>query len=71
MATLAGITSVLISYFKEPDDYYDRLVDITSWTDDFEREKELKEIWTKRGMQPDYIINEFSELLPIVIGSNL
>jgi HAD superfamily hydrolase (TIGR01549 family) len=68
MAQQAGITSVWANYPKEKNDYYKLLVDITSWTsDDFERESELKEQFLSKGVQPDYTIDDFSQLMPIVL----
>ena len=67
MAAMAGITSILVNYPKEQNDYYNLLVDITSWTEeDFIREKQLKAIWRSNDMKPDYIITDFSELISII-----
>lgn len=68
MAKLANITSVWVNYPKENNNYYDLLIDITSWTeDDFKREKKLKKQYISSGIQPDYIISRFSQLLPIIL----
>lgn len=49
---------------KEPNDYYQKLVDITSWTDeDFERELKLKEECKEKNIHADYVINQFKDLL--------
>ena len=70
MAKQAGIVSVWANYPKEKNNYYDMLVDITSWTDeDFAREVELKKEYISTGIQPDYTINNFSQLIPIVIDT--
>ena len=70
MAGTAGITSVLVNYPKEQNNYYKLLVDITSWTDaDFEREARLKQAFIDSKMKPDYIISNFSELLTIIENS--
>ena len=64
MANSAGITSVLVKYEKEPNDYYQKLVEITSWTDeDFEREAKLKKECQKKNIHPNFVINKFSDLL--------
>lgn len=66
MAKLAGLTSVWVNYPKEKNNYYDLLVDITSWTEnDFNREKLLKQEFDKNKVKPDYIIHDFKELLEI------
>lgn len=68
MAGTAGITSVWINHPKEKNNYYDLLVDITSWTeDDFVREFNLKQEFSKSNMKPDYTIHNFKELLDIFI----
>ena len=72
MAGLAGITSVLINNPKDENNFYQLLVDITSWTDeDFEREAKIKNSFISSNMKPDYIINSFSELLEIFKKCNL
>lgn len=69
MANMADITSVLIKHPKEKNDYYSRLVDITSWTqDDFQRESKIKEECETRGIYPDYTIHKFDELINILNG---
>lgn len=66
MAGLAHITSIWVNYPKEKNNYYDLLVDITSWTkDDFKREKDLKEKFIESNMKPDFTISQFKELLKI------
>lgn len=69
MAKQAGVTSVLMNPPKEKNDYYQKLVDITSWTDqDFKKEKELKEKIFKDRISPDFEIHDFSELTNIING---
>lgn len=64
MANSAGVTSILMQHPKEPNDYYQKLVDITSWTDeDFERELKLKEECKEKNIHADYVINQFKDLL--------
>ena len=66
MAKMAGVTSVWARYEKEQNDFYQKLVDITSWTDeDFIRESTLKKEWNEKNLLPDYCISNYSELLPI------
>lgn len=66
MALQAHITSVWVNYEKSENDYYKTLVEISSWTDDdFKLEQELKSMWNSNHYQPDYVINNFSELLNI------
>ena len=68
MAKLANMTSVWVNYSKENNNYYDLLIDITSWTEeDFKREKYLKEQYISSGEKPDYIISKFPQLLPIIL----
>ena len=68
MAKLANMTSVWVDYPKKNNNYYDLLVDITSWSEeDFKREKELKEQYISAGIKPDYTISKFSQVLPIVL----
>ena len=68
MASLAGVTSVWANYEKEKNNFYELLVAITSWTDDdFARESKLKKIWSDSSMQPDYIINDFKDIISIVL----
>ena len=68
MAGMAGVTSVLADYAKEKNNYYQLLVDITSWSDeDFVMESKIRNEFIQSGMKPDYIIKEFKELLNILI----
>ena len=68
MANKAGITSVLIKHPKTENNYYQLLVDITSWTEeDFEKERELKLACESQGIKPNYIISAFDQLKEIVI----
>ena len=68
MAKMAGVTSVWANYDKQENDYYQKLVDITSWTDqDFAREQKLKQRWEANSLSPDYTISQFDELLSLFI----
>lgn len=70
MAKMAGITSVWANYPKEKNNYYSMLVDITSWTDDdFKREAKLKKQYVESGMQPDFTIDSFNQLIPILLDN--
>ncbi len=67
MAIQAGVTSVWMNPQKEKNDYYQKLVDITSWTEeDFKREKKLKETISNNNLSPDFEISEFSSLVKII-----
>ena len=69
MAKQAGITAVWVNYPKESNNYYNMLVDITSWTDeDFQREAKLKQEYLLKDVHPDYEINNFSQLSNILIS---
>lgn len=66
MANMANITSVLITHPKEKNDFYSRLVEITSWTDeDFIREENIKEECKTLNIGPDYVIDSFYDLTKI------
>lgn len=68
MANSAGITSVLVKYKKEPNDYYQKLVDITSWRDeDFIREAKLKKECLTKNIHPDFTIEKFSDIYNYVV----
>lgn len=70
MAKKAGIASVWADYPKKKNNYYDLLVNITSWTEeDFKHEEELKKQYFASGMQPDFTISNFKQLIPIVLDS--
>ena len=67
MAYMAGVTSVWYKKSVNNEEYYSMLDDITSWSDaDFERERQLKEIWEREQMQSDYEISDFKTLKDIV-----
>lgn len=70
MAKMAGITSVLCKYpcdFQSANDLYQKLVAISHWTDeDFQREKEIKQICQSDNIQPDYMVDSFEQLIEIV-----
>ena len=66
MAGLAGVTSVWVNYPKIKNNYYNMLVDITSWTEeDFDMEKLIKQEYERNKMKPDYTICNFKDLLEI------
>lgn len=66
MATLAEITSIWARYGTRLDtSYWPLLLSISHWTDEeTAREDELKK--KHAHLQPDYIIDSFNELLPII-----
>lgn len=74
MAKLANIRAVLCKYPCDPlitQDLYRKLVAISNWTtEDFEKEKRLKEICKKKGIEPDYTINSFNQLIKIIKDKN-
>lgn len=75
MAKIAGITSVLCNYpcdCQSANDLYQKLVAISHWTDeDFQREKEIKQICQSNNIQPDYIVDSFEQLIEIVKSFNI
>ena len=67
MAIQAGVTSVWMNPQKEKNDYYQKLVDITSWTEqDFLKEKELKEEIQNNKLSPDFEVKDYSEIVKII-----
>ncbi len=70
MAKIAGITSVLCKYpcdSKVANDLYQKLVAISHWTDeDFQHEKEIKQICKKNDIRPDYMVDSFERLIEII-----
>lgn len=70
MAKSAGITSVLCKYpidTKQSNDLYQKLVAISNWTEsDFKYESEIKELCKKNNIRPDYTIDSFEQLIPII-----
>lgn len=70
MAKIAGVASVLCKYPCDPqevNDLYQKLVDISHWTDeDFQRERELKQICQNNDIRPDYTISSFEQLTEII-----
>lgn len=67
MAIQAGVTSVWMHPIKEKNDYYQKLLDITSWSDqDFINEKKLRETMLRVNLLPDFEIDNFSKLIPII-----
>ncbi len=70
MAKTAGITSVLCKYptaESESADMYRKLVAISNWTvNDFEREAKLKKECEEKCILPDYTVNSFDSIVPII-----
>lgn len=70
MAKVAGVTSVLCKYPCDPqaaNDLYQKLVTISHWTDeDFQREKEIKQICQSNDIRPDYTVDSFKQLIDII-----
>lgn len=68
MAYSAGITSILINHPKKPNDYYQKLADITSWTEeDFLRETKLERECRDKNILPDITINHFQDVYTYVM----
>ncbi len=66
MAKMANMTAVWANYKKEKNDYYDKLVAITSWTEnDFANEKRLKQEFMELNLKPDYTITAYDQLLKL------
>ena len=74
MAELAGITSVLCKYpvdTEKSDDLYQKLVVISNWTEaDFENEIQIKELCQKNNIHPDYTVDSFEQIIPIIQSIN-
>lgn len=67
MAKAAGVTAVWANYFREDNDYSEKLLKITSWLpEDYEREKALARHLERNDIKPDYVIHSFCELTGIV-----
>ena len=63
MAKAAGVTAVWANYFREDNDYSEKLLKITSWLpEDYEREKALAMHLERNDIKPDYTIKELSEV---------
>lgn len=70
MALKAGITAVWINYKENNFELYQKLVKISHWNEeDFNKEIELKQEWDQMGLKPDYEINSYKELIPIIFNS--
>ena len=66
MAHKAGVKSIQCKHPVDFDieDYYRKLVRISSWTkDDFEKEARLKELIKDEEIRPDYTITNYEEIL--------
>lgn len=71
MANMAGITSILIKHPKESNDYYQKLVDITSWTEaDFIREEKLRKECQDKNICPDFTIESFTDVFTCIKTAN-
>lgn len=70
MAEVAGVASVLCKYPCDPqvtNDLYPQLVAISHWTDeDFQYEKEIKQICQSNNIRPDYTVDSFEQLIEII-----
>lgn len=70
MAEVAGVASVLCKYPCDPqvaNDLYQKLVAISHWTDeDFQHEKEIKQICQRNNIRPDYTADSFEQLIEII-----
>lgn len=70
MAEVAGVASVLCKYPCDPqaaNDLYLKLVAISHWTDeDFQHEKEIKQICQSNNIRPDYTVDSFEQLIEII-----
>lgn len=70
MAEVAGVASVLCKYPCDPqaaNDLYQKLVAISHWTDeDFQHEKEIKQICQRNNIRPDYTVDSFEQLIEII-----
>lgn len=70
MAKTAGVASVLCKYScdtQTTNDLYPKLVAISHWTDeDFQHEKEIKQICQSNDIRPDYTVDSFEQLIEII-----
>ena len=70
MAEVARVASVLCRYPCDPqvaNDLYLQLVAISHWTDeDFQYEKEIKQICQSNNIRPDYTVDSFEQLIEII-----
>lgn len=70
MAEVAGVASVLCKYPCDPqaaNDLYHQLVAISHWTgEDFQHEKEIKQICQSNNIRPDYTVESFEQLIEII-----
>ena len=70
MAKVAGVASVLCKYPCDPqtaNDLYRQLVAISHWTEeDFQHEKEIKQICQSNNIRPDYTVDSFEQLIEII-----
>ena len=69
MAKQAGVKVAQMLRSQPPKEHIDMLVAITSWTEaDFLAEAERKEKVAKLGIKADYIVSNYSQLLPLFLG---
>lgn len=70
MAKMAGVTSVLCKYPRDPQtagELYQKLVAVSHWTEaDFQRETEIKQACKANNIRPDYTIDSFEQLIAII-----
>lgn len=67
MAHHAGITSVWVDHPNKNPEYARQLLSVTSWTDqEYEAEQARKKEMDEKGIAPDYVIHNYSDLLNIL-----
>ena len=69
MAYKAGVRSIQCKHPVDFDavDYYQKLVRISSWTKaDFEKETKIKELCKLEGIELDYLVSGFEEIVRIM-----
>lgn len=70
MAKVAGVAAVLCKYpcdSQATNDLYTKLIAISHWTgEDFQREKEVKQICQSNNIRPDYTVDSFEQLIKII-----
>lgn len=68
MAHCAGIESIWVNYGNVQPEMYNKLVAISHWTqEDFSREQEIKRKCSELNIKPNYVINNFKQVLDIVL----
>lgn len=67
MARMAGVTSVFADYPGKDSSLYQRLVAVSSWTEeDYAREAAAREQYTRSHLVPDFTIHSFTQVLDIL-----